>query len=48
VEIVRKHRRIILFVFSLLALSAMTDGFLRRVGVDPLAMLRPGLPTVER
>lgn len=40
-QIVRRHRRAVLFVFSLLALAAMTYGFLRRVGVDPLAALRP-------
>lgn len=38
-EIVRKHRRAILFVFSLFTLGAMTYGFLRRVGVDPLAAI---------
>lgn len=41
VELVRRHRRAILFVFSLMALSAMTYGFLQRVGVDPLGALRP-------
>lgn len=43
-QIVRKHRRAILFVFSLLALAGMTYGFLKRVGVDPLATFR-GDPT---
>jgi len=39
VQIVRKHRRVILFLFSLLALLGITYGFLRRVGIDPLRML---------
>ncbi len=46
-QIVRKHRRAVLFVFSLLALAAMTYGFLRRVGVDPLAALRPDADQTE-
>jgi hypothetical protein len=36
VQIVRRHRRAILLVLSLLALGSMTYGFLRRVGIDPL------------
>ena len=39
-QIVRRHRRAILALFAVIALSAMTYGFLRRVGVDPLAALR--------
>jgi len=38
---VRKYRRVIMLVFGLGAISAMTYGFLRRVGVDPLESLRP-------
>lgn len=41
-QIVRRHRRAILALFAVIALSAMTYGFLRRVGVDPLAGLREG------
>jgi hypothetical protein len=40
-RVVRRHRRAILLIFSVLALSAMTYGFLRRVGIDPLSALRP-------
>jgi len=36
VKIVRRHRRKILILLSLLALTAMTFGYLRRIGVDPL------------
>jgi hypothetical protein len=41
VEVVRRYRRPILFVLSLLSLAGMTYGFLRRVGIDPL---RPEAP----
>ncbi|MCA9604553.1 MAG: hypothetical protein KC619_03090 [Myxococcales bacterium] len=40
-EIVRKHRRIIMFVLGIAMLGAMTYGFLQRVGIDPLESLRP-------
>lgn len=33
---VRKHRRVILLLFSLFALGGMVYGYLRRVGIDPL------------
>ncbi|HJK90396.1 MAG TPA: hypothetical protein RMH85_03000 [Polyangiaceae bacterium LLY-WYZ-15_(1-7)] len=36
-QIVRRHRRVILFVIGLLALGGMTYGYLKRIGVDPLA-----------
>jgi hypothetical protein len=41
VQIVRKHRRAILFVLTLFALGAMTFGFLKRVGIDPLESIAP-------
>lgn len=40
-EIVRKHRRPILVVLMLFALGAMTFGFLKRVGIDPIEMIAP-------
>lgn len=40
-DVVRRYRRAILAVLAILSLTAMTWGFLRRVGVDPLAALRP-------
>lgn len=36
-QAVRRHRRAIMFVISLFALGAMTVGYLRRIGMDPLA-----------
>ncbi len=33
---VRRRRRVILIVFTLGALIAMTFGFLKRIGIDPL------------
>ena len=39
-QIVRRHRRVILFVFGLIALASITYASLRRVGIDPLEGLR--------
>lgn len=39
-QIVRRYRRAILALFAIAALATMTYGFLRRVGIDPLAQLR--------
>ena len=41
VKIVRKYRRVFMLVFGLMAISGMTYGFLKRVGIDPLAAFRP-------
>ncbi len=35
-EFVRRRRKVILIVFSIFALVAMTFGFLKRIGIDPL------------
>lgn len=40
-EFVRRRRKIILIVFSLFALVAMTFGFLKRIGIDPLGAREP-------
>lgn len=50
-KLVRRHRRGILLVFSLVALAGMTYGFLRRVGIDPLRLERAdrgGASPIER
>lgn len=36
-QIVRRHRRAIMIVLGVGALVAMTFGFLKRIGIDPLA-----------
>jgi hypothetical protein len=36
----RRHRRTIQIVLMVAALGSMTFGFLRRVGIDPIAALR--------
>lgn len=32
----RRHRKRILFVFGIFAIIAMTLGYLKRIGIDPL------------
>ena len=35
-RVVRRHRRLIMIVLGLFALGAMTLGYLKRIGIDPL------------